>query len=63
MEQICLQLVIEMSYSLVIPPDLVGKMFHIRTNTGIPIRKQIIRAIERYAEEMKDKNIDALIPS
>ena len=63
LEQICLQLVIEMTYSLAIPPDLVGKMFYIRTNTGIPIRRQIIRAIEKYVEEMKDKSIEKIIPS
>ena len=63
MESVCLQVVIEMSYGLIIPSDLVEKMFHIRTNTGIPIRRQIIRAIERYVEEMKDKSIDKVIPS
>ena len=50
-----------MSYSLIIPPDLVGKMFHIRANTGIAIRRQIIRAVEKYVAEMKDKNIDRLL--
>ena len=54
---------IEMSYSLIIPPDLVEKMFHIRTNIGIPIRRQIIRAIQKYVEEMKDKSIDKTIPA
>ena len=52
-----------MSYSLIIPPDLVEKMFHIRANTGIPIRRQIIRAVGKYVEEMKDRNIDELIPT
>ena len=51
-----------MSYSLIIPPYLVEKMFHIRTNTAIPIRRQIIRAIEKYVEEMKDKSIEKIIP-
>ena len=61
MESVCLQVVIEMSYGLIIPPDLVEKMFHIRTNTGIAIRRQIIRAIEKYVEEMKDRNVDKLL--
>ena len=52
-----------MSYGLINPPDLVGKMFHIRTNTGIPIRRQIIRAIERYVEEMKDKSVEKIVPN
>ena len=52
-----------MSYGLIIPPDLVDKMYKVRLNTGIPIRRQIIRAIEKYAEEMKDKSIDRIIPS
>ena len=52
-----------MSYGLIIPPDLVGKMYNIRNNTGIPIRKQIIRAIERYIENMKDKSIEKVIPA
>ena len=51
-----------MAYSLVIPPEIVSKMFGIRTNTGIPIRRQIIRAIERYVEEMEDKSIEKVIP-
>ena len=51
-----------MSYSLIIPPDLVEKMFHIRTNTGIPIRRQIIRAIGKYVEEMKDRKIEDILP-
>ena len=62
LEQVCLQMVIGMTYSLIIPPDLLGKMFHIRTNTGLPIRRQIIRAIEKYIEEMKDKSIEKTIP-
>ena len=52
-----------MSYGLIIPPDLVGKMYNIRTNTGIPIRRQILRAIERYVDEMRDKSIDKILPS
>ena len=52
-----------MSYGLIIPPDLVEKMFHIRTNTGIAIRRQIIRSIERYVEEMEDKSIEKLVPN
>jgi len=52
-----------MTYSLSIPPDLVEKMYAIRTNTGIAIRRQVIRAIERYVEQMQDKNIDKIIPA
>ena len=52
-----------MSYSLIIPPDLVERMYYIRTNTGIAIRKQAIRAMEKYVEEMKDKTIDKIITS
>ena len=51
-----------MSYGLIIPPDLVGKMYAIRTNTGIAIRRQAIRAMEKYVEEMKGKSIDRLFP-
>ena len=51
-----------MTYSLSIPPDLVEMMFHIRTNTGIAIRRQVIRAIEKYVEEMKDKSIEKIVP-
>jgi len=53
---------IRMTYTLVIPPELDAKMYGIRTNTGIPIRRQIIRAIEKYVEEMKDKSINTIIP-
>ncbi len=51
-----------MVYTLIIPPEIVSKMFGIRSNTGIPIRRQAIRAMERYVEEMKDRNIDRIIP-
>ena len=51
-----------MAYSLVIPPEIVSKMFGIRSNTGIPIRRQAIRAMEKYIEDMKDKNIEKVIP-
>lgn len=51
-----------MSYSLIIPPNLVEKMFRIRTNTGISIGRQIILAIEKYVEEMNDSSIDKIIP-
>lgn len=51
-----------MTYTLTIPSDLVAKMYGIRTNTGIPIRRQAIRAMERYIEEMKDKSIEKIIP-
>ena len=52
-----------MSYSLIIPSDIVERMYHIRTNTGIAIRRQAIRAMEKYVEEMKDKTIDKIIPA
>ncbi len=51
-----------MSYSLIITPDLVEKIFRIRTNTGIPIRRQAIRAMEKYVEEMKNKSVEKIIP-
>ncbi|MEK6891871.1 MAG: hypothetical protein AABX25_01675 [Nanoarchaeota archaeon] len=51
-----------MTYTLTIPPELVSKMFGIITNTGIPIRRQAIRAMERYFEHMQDKSIDRIIP-
>ena len=51
-----------MTYTLVIPPDMLGKMFHIRQNTGIPIRRQAIRAMEKYIEEMKDKSVEKIMP-
>ena len=52
-----------MTYSLIIPPNLLGKMCAIRANTGIAIRRQAIRAMEKYVEEMKDKSVDKLISS
>ena len=51
-----------MSYNLIIPPDIMGKMYNIRTNTGIAIRRQVIRAMEMYIEEMKGKSIERIIP-
>jgi len=51
-----------MTYTLIIPPELVSKMFVIRSNTGIPIRRQAIRAMELYTEQMKDKSIEKVIP-
>ena len=50
-----------MTYTLIIPPELVSKMFGIRSNTGIPIRRQAIRAMERYVEHMQDKSIEKVI--
>ena len=50
-----------MSYNLIIPQDIMGKMYNIRTNTGIAIRRQAIMAMEKYVEEMKGKSIDKLI--
>jgi hypothetical protein len=35
-----------MTYSLVVPADLVSRMYHIRELSGVSIRQQIIRAIE-----------------
>ena len=52
---------IKMAYSMVIPPEMVEQMFWIRQNTGIPIRRQAIRAMERYVEDMKDKSIEKVI--
>ena len=51
-----------MAYTLVIPPEIVSKMFGIRSNTGIPIRRQAIRAMERYIKEMKGKSVEKIIP-
>lgn len=51
-----------MTYTLIIPPELVAKMYGIRANTGIPIRRQAIRAMERYVEGMKDKSIERIVP-
>ncbi len=50
-----------MAYSLIIPPDLVSQMHQIRTNTGIPIRRQVIRAIDKYVEQMQDKSVKKII--
>lgn len=51
-----------MAYTLIIPPELVSKMFGIRTNTGIPIRRQAIRAMEKYVKQMQNKSIEKVIP-
>lgn len=34
-----------MTYSLIIPPDIVSELYHIREKTGRSIRKQILNAI------------------
>ena len=52
---------IKRAYSMIIPPEMVEQMFWIRQNTGIPIRRQAIRAIEKYVEEMKDKSVERII--
>ena len=50
-----------MAYSMVIPPEMVEQMFWIRQNTGIPIRRQAIRAMEKYINEMKDKSVESIL--
>ena len=53
-----------MSYSLVIPPDLVSSMYFIRQKISVPIRKQIIVSIKKHIKEheevlsMKSRKID-----
>ena len=37
-----------MSYSMVIPPDLVRELYFIREETKISIRKQILQSIEKH---------------
>lgn len=34
-----------MTYVLVIPPEYVEKMYHIREKTGVSIRRQALRSI------------------
>ena len=41
-----------MSYAPVIPPQLVEGMYHVREATGVSIRKQILKAIERQLKEV-----------
>ena len=41
-------------YSLVIPPELVSKLYNIREKTGKSIRKQILEAINNAISEFKE---------
>jgi len=43
-----------MTYSIVVPPKLVEDLYHIREATGIPIRQQIIHAIQAYLAEQDE---------
>ena len=47
-----------MSYSLVIPKDLVTEMYFIREETGISIRKQILEAIKSHVEQSGKQDLD-----
>lgn len=46
-----------MSYSLVIPPDLISKLYLIREKINVSIRKQIIVSIKKHIKE-QEKVID-----
>lgn len=40
-----------MTYSLVIPPDLVRELYFIRQKAKISIRKQILQSVEKHIKE------------
>ena len=41
-------------YSLVIPPEIVSELYHIREKTGKSIRKQILNAVNESIENFKN---------
>lgn len=44
-----------MTYSLVVPPDLVSELYFIREKTKVSIRKQILQSVENHIKEYKLK--------
>ena len=50
----------KMTYSLVIPPELVTELYFIREKTKTSIRKQILQSVENYIKTTKSKESEAL---
>ena len=44
-----------MTYSLVVPPDLISGLYSIREKTGVSIRKQILLAVDRHLRESRER--------
>lgn len=40
-----------MSYSLIIPPDLVVRLYFVREKTGVSIRRQILDSIRKHLDD------------
>ena len=51
-----------MSYSLVVPPELVSELYFIREKTKVSIRKQILQSIEKHIKSTKSKELEELRP-
>ena len=43
-----------MSYSLIIPPDLVVRLYFVRERTGVSIRKQILDAVKKHLDNYQE---------
>ena len=44
-----------MTYSLVVPPELVTELYFIREKTKVSIRKQILQSVESHIKDYKSK--------
>ena len=53
----------KMTYSLVVPPELVTELYFIREKTKISIRKQILQSVESHVKEHKSKELEELRPN
>ena len=49
-----------MTYSLVVPPEIVSELYFIREKTKVSIRKQILQSVENHVKEFKSKELEEL---
>ena len=44
-------------YSWVVPPAILGRLYHIRAKTRIPIARQIREAVQAYLSHVEDPSL------